>query len=191
MNESKISERTIGKFVRDSLRKESRKLGFLPANAITTLVGSGRYKLQTASGELVGFCAWGPKMPETKIYYAYIGEEARRKLKGSTAVHEAMAAIRKTQAIAVSLHCLRDNPAIEFWAENGFAMIEERRKSENENRVQWKMRLPMVWATIFSRKLEAKIGGSKTAGLIRFLGATEMFNKAALREHKREMRSGE
>ena len=112
--------------VDDLMKRNSRTLGFLPAEAIIDYLHRGHVLGAKIDGErLVGYLLYAPSQNRFRIVHLCVSQEFQGRGIASQLLEE-LEGISTTQS-AIALSCRRDFPAHSMWPKLGFVSIGEKR----------------------------------------------------------------
>jgi ribosomal protein S18 acetylase RimI-like enzyme len=100
-------------------------LGFIPRAALAQKIELGRVRLSLENGDPAGYLHHGSlAVPEVRIFQAAIQYDARRRHLGLALVDDLLARAGDAGARAVSLRCLSELDANDFWCAAGFRLLD-------------------------------------------------------------------
>lgn len=135
------------RFIEAEARKGTKSIGFVPRSGLEYAARRGRLVTLSRNDDLVGFVLYGGRGSSARIYQIWVRADARLLLHGKQLTNWVGRWGMYRGRIRVSLWCLRELPATEFWRAMGFQKGGVRCQSIDTRRHQtrWVREISYAW----------------------------------------------
>lgn len=135
------------RFIESEAKKGTKSIGFVPRAGLYYAASRGRLVTLSRNDDLVGFVLYGGRGSSARIYQIWVRTDARLLLHGKQLTNWVGRWGMYRGRIRVSLWCLRELPATEFWRAMGFTQSGVRCRSIDTRRHQerWVREITFAW----------------------------------------------
>lgn len=135
------------RFIEGESKKGTKSIGFVPRAGLYYAASRGRLVTLSRNDDLVGFVLYGGRGSSARIYQIWVRTDARLLLHGRQLTNWVGRWGMYRGRTRVSLWCLRELPATEFWRALGFQKGGVRCRSIDTRRHQerWVREISFAW----------------------------------------------